>query len=97
MDEPIRLIPPAAKSYQPIACGLHSYFEIACMQQYPVCITRTNGDEISGKAITTQTQNQMEWLEIEGNGRIYWLRMDDIAKMQSLQDNPHFDCIHFQE
>ena len=50
--------------YQPLACDLYDYLEIACMHRYQLAIELVDGSHLLGQALTTQTTAKEEFLLI---------------------------------
>ncbi|ARS48369.1 transcriptional antiterminator Rof [Ectopseudomonas mendocina DLHK] len=63
--------------YQPLACDLYDYLEIACLHRYRLDIELTDGTHMQGQALNTETTaSKEEFLLVrtaEGEQR---LRMD---------------------
>ncbi|UFQ96247.1 Rho-binding antiterminator [Pseudomonas wenzhouensis] len=62
--------------YQPLACDLYDYLEIACMHRYQLAIELIDGSHLLGQALTTQTTAKEEFLLIRTNDGEQRLRMD---------------------
>lgn len=46
--------------YQPLACDLHDYLEIACLYHYRLHIELSDGDSLDAEALTTATTPSKE-------------------------------------
>ncbi|MDH1441804.1 Rho-binding antiterminator [Pseudomonas sp. GD03721] len=62
--------------YQPLACDLYDYLEIACMHRYQLAIELVDGSHLLGQALTTQTTAKEEFLLIRTSDGEQRLRMD---------------------
>lgn len=62
--------------YQPLACDLYDYLEIACMHRYQLDIELVDGSHLLGQALTTQTTAKEEFLLIRTSDGEQRLRMD---------------------
>jgi Rho-binding antiterminator len=83
--------------YQPIACHVHDYIEIACLYNMAVELLLRDGEKLSGKARTTRTSaDHREYLIVDLNGDEQEIDLIEIARMRALQANPHFDQIDFK-
>nr|WP_064494526.1 Rho-binding antiterminator [Pseudomonas chengduensis] len=63
-------------NYQPLACDLYDYLEIACMHRYQLDIELVDGSTLRGQALTTQTTAKEEFLLIRTSDGEQRLRMD---------------------
>ncbi|QNH04976.1 Rho-binding antiterminator [Pseudomonas sp. B11D7D] len=63
--------------YQPLACDLYDYLEIACMHHYQLDIELVDGTRLQGEALTTVTiASQGEFLLVRTADGEQRLRMD---------------------
>lgn len=62
--------------YQPLACDLYDYLEIACMHRYQLAIELIDGSHLLDQALTTQTTAKEEFLLIRTSDGEQRLRMD---------------------
>lgn len=63
--------------YQPLACDLYDYLEIACMHRYQLDIELVDGSHLRGQALTTETTaSKEEFLLVRTNDSEQRLRMD---------------------
>ncbi|MGQ7957130.1 Rho-binding antiterminator [Pseudomonas sp. SP16.1] len=46
--------------YQPLACDLYDYVEIACLYRYQLSIELVDGTRLQGQALTTETTASKE-------------------------------------
>lgn len=79
--------------YQPIACQLYDYIEIACMHQYDLIIRLLTGETVKGTAQTTQIANKEEFLVLKVNSDIQTIRLDKINTLQALNKGAEFDTV----
>ncbi|MBR9829429.1 MAG: transcriptional regulator [Oceanospirillales bacterium] len=79
-----------------MSCEEHDYIEIACTFQYPVRLILTSGVIIEGRALDTQRNGARdECIKIEVAGVESLVLQNDIARMEALADNPHFQVVLF--
>ena len=63
--------------YQPLACDLYDYLEIACMHCYQLDIELVDGSRLQGQALTTETTaSKEEFLLLRTTAGEQRLRMD---------------------
>ncbi|QTN46114.1 Rho-binding antiterminator [Ectopseudomonas mendocina] len=63
--------------YQPLACDLYDYLEIACMHRYQLDIELVDGSHLHGQALTTETTaSKEEFLLVRTADGEQRLRMD---------------------
>ncbi|VEE16291.1 Rho-binding antiterminator [Ectopseudomonas mendocina] len=63
--------------YQPLACDLYDYLEIACMHRYQLDIELVDGSHLHGQALTTETTaSKEEFLLVRTADSEQRLRMD---------------------
>ena len=80
-----------------ISCGHYDYIEIACMFHYPVELTLTTGERITGKALNTKLNAaREECVEIQQDHKRVLVVLSTIAKLKILIDNPHFEQVVFE-
>lgn len=78
-------------SYQPIACDLYDYLEIACLHHYQLRIELTDGSELEAEAINTEiTANKEEFFVVRGAGGEQRLRMDRLLAITPLNAGASF-------
>lgn len=78
-------------SYQPIACDLYDYLEIACMHHYRLRIELTDGGELLAEAITTEiTADKEEFFVVRAPGGEQRLRMDRLLAITPLNAGASF-------
>ena len=82
-----------------ISCDEYDYIEIACMQRYPIKLTLKSAEAlVEGVAIDTQRNKaREECVQIDVNGTIALIVLDDISKLEVCVENPHFKMISFGE
>ncbi len=82
--------------YQPIACDLHDYLEIACMQQYRLRIELCDGSHLEAQALTTETTaDKEEFLIVEHAAGTTHLRLDQILAITPLNEDARFGRVRF--
>ncbi|WP_061239946.1 Rho-binding antiterminator [Ectopseudomonas composti] len=65
--------------YQPLACDLYDYLEIACMHRYQLDIELVDGTRLQGQALTTETiASKGEFLLVRTADGEQRLRMDHL-------------------
>ncbi len=65
--------------YQPLACDLYDYLEIACMHRYQLAIELVDGSRLLGQALTTETTaSKEEFLLVRTADGEQRLRMDHL-------------------
>ncbi|WP_192985320.1 Rho-binding antiterminator [Ectopseudomonas composti] len=65
--------------YQPLACDLYDYLEIACMHHYQLDIELVDGTHLQGEALTTETTaSKEEFLLVRTADGEQRLRMDSL-------------------
>jgi len=78
-------------SYQPIACDLHDYLEIACLHHYRLRIELVDGDELEAEALTTQTlASKEEFLILRTASGERRLRLDQLLAITPLDAGASF-------
>lgn len=82
---------PNSGNYTPIQCQIYDYIEIACMRHYMLDIELTNGEKITGKAITTKIKDKQEFIVIETeNDEKQEIRLDLVNSIEPLNENAEF-------
>ena len=80
-----------------ISCANHDYVEIACMFHFEVSLVFENGQIVQGKALETiYNVNREECIVLEtelGNEEIV---LEQVALMEAVTKNPHFEKIKFR-
>jgi Rho-binding antiterminator len=77
-----------------ISCDQHDYVEIACMYRYQVKLTLKSGEEITGIALDTRRNAQLqECIAINNTDNL--IPLDSVATMAALVENPHFNLVTF--
>jgi len=76
--------------YQPLACDLYDYLEIACMHRYQLAIELVDGSHLLGQALTTQTTAKEEFLLIRTSDGEQRLRMDRLLAITPQEANASF-------
>lgn len=68
-----------AHEYQPLACELYDYLEIACMHRYRLLIELNDGSSLLGQALTTKTtESKEEYLHVQTSSGKLHLRLDQL-------------------
>lgn len=76
--------------YQPLACDLYDYLEIACMHRYQLAIELVDGSHLLGQALTTQTTAKEEFLLIRTSDGEQRLRMDRLLAITPQEADASF-------
>lgn len=76
--------------YQPLACDLYDYLEIACMHRYQLAIELVDGSHLLGQALTTQATAKEEFLLIRTSDGEQRLRMDRLLAITPQEANASF-------
>ncbi|VXC40938.1 Protein rof [Pseudomonas sp. 8Z] len=80
--------------YQPLACNLYDYLEIACMRRYRLLIELTDGSNLEGQALTTETTaNKEEYLHVLNASGTQRLRLDHLVAISALDERASFDRV----
>ena len=79
--------------YQPLACDLYDYLEIACMHCYQLDIELVDGSRLQGQALTTETTAKEEFLLIRTSDGEQRLRMDRLLAITPLDAGASFGRI----
>lgn len=98
--------------YQPIACRLYDYVEIACLRHYNVRLELIDGCVVSGRAVTTRILSGAEYLVCEQqperaeskskgandtqNSQTIDIRLDRILAFTPLDKNAEFGRVLLQ-
>ncbi|MBB1519154.1 Rho-binding antiterminator [Aquipseudomonas guryensis] len=78
-------------SYQPIACDLYDYLEIACLHHYHLRIELTDGSELQAEAVTTEINaSKEEFFIVRGAAGEQRLRMDRLLAITPLDAGASF-------
>ncbi len=79
-----------------ISCANHDYVEIACMYRFEVNLVLTNGQVARGKAVqTAYNDKREECLILETGSGNKAIVLDQVASMEAVTNNPHFEKIDF--
>lgn len=77
-------------------CEQHDYIEIACLYRYPVQLTLTNGEQVSGQALdTVRNDDQAECLKLRIGDEVRLLPLASLIRMSATSPNPHFEQVDF--
>lgn len=80
--------------YQPLACDLYDYLEIACMHCYQLDIELVDGSRLQGQALTTETTaSKEEFLLLRTTTGEQRLRMDRLLAITPLDAGASFGRI----
>ena len=80
--------------YQPLACALYDYLEIACMHCYQLDIELVDGSRLQGQALTTETTaSKEEFLLLRTTAGEQRLRMDRLLAITPLDAGASFGRI----
>lgn len=79
------------EDYQPLACDLYDYLEIACLHHYRLHIELSDGTTLEADALTTETNARKEEFFIvrDGHGQ-QQLRMDRLLAITPLTPGASF-------
>lgn len=81
-------------TYQPLACELYDYLEIACLHQYDLQLELVDGSVIEARAQTTETTaNKQEFLITQTTEGIVRLRLDQLARINVLTPGASFQYL----
>ena len=79
-----------------ISCAQYDYIEIVCTYHYHIKIHLKSGLTIQGRAIDTKyNESREECLQLEVNGELILVVLDDIQRLEALDKNPHLNVITF--
>jgi len=79
-----------------ISCSQYDYIEIVCMYKYPLQLTLTSGDIITGKALdTSRNESRQECIQLLVRDEKILVVLDDIKQLMVTISNPHFSLINF--
>ncbi|MBC9251752.1 transcriptional antiterminator [Pseudomonas alcaligenes] len=78
-------------TYQPLACDLYDYLEIACMHGYRLRIELDDGSELEATAVTTQTRaSKEEFFIVRNASGEQQLRLDRLLAITPLDAGASF-------
>ncbi|WP_213999195.1 Rho-binding antiterminator [Arsukibacterium sp.] len=78
-------------------CDLHDYVEIVCLYHYPLKLTLSSGEIVTGTADTTSYNDQrQECLVIIHADTKRLVLLDDIVLLQVTVANPHVKHVRFR-
>lgn len=77
-------------------CDLHDYLEMACLFHYRVHLTLKDAPPVTGSAMTTSiTAEHQEKLKIHTDEGILDVPLEDLRKMEVLNENARFKEVLF--
>ncbi|HBX57562.1 Rho-binding antiterminator [Pseudomonas sp. UBA2684] len=77
--------------YQPLACDLYDYLEIACLHHYQLFIEQVDGDSLEAEALTTETTpSKEEFLIVRSASGEQRLRLDQLSAITPLNAGASF-------
>lgn len=77
--------------YQPLACDLYDYLEIACLHRYHLDIELVDSTRLQGQAMTTKTMaSQGEFLLVRMADGEQRLRMDHLLAITPMEPGARF-------
>ena len=82
--------------YQPIACHLFDYIEIACIRHYTLSIKLISGEKVIAKAMNTLIKNKQEFLVLERDSSKIKIRLDTIKSLEPMEKEADFGPINLQ-
>ncbi|MGD8595255.1 MAG: Rho-binding antiterminator [Gammaproteobacteria bacterium] len=79
-----------------ISCANHDYVEIACMYRFEIKLVFKNGQIVQGIAFqTTYNENREECMVLKTEKGSEEIVLKQIALMEAVTKNPHFEKIDF--
>jgi len=79
-----------------LTCQQYDYIEIACMYRYPVRLTLKSATTIEGTAVDTcRNEQNQECIQLDINGKMEKVVLDELNVMEVLVANPNFQSIYF--
>lgn len=75
--------------YQPVACSLHSEYELMAMHRDQIQLEYSEGQQqysVTGQVIDLVTRNGAEFLCITSAGQQLQIRLDHIARLKKIAD-----------
>ena len=79
-----------------ISCGNYDAIELVCLFHYPVAITLSSGNVITGTAQDTQRNEQLdECIRLHTTNGDALIALDSIRKLTVLVENPHIREVLF--
>lgn len=79
--------------YEPIACELHDYVEIACLRGYRLLVELTDGNRFEAKAVTTRNTREEEFLVLAESTAQSEVRLDRLLAITPLDAGATFSRI----
>jgi Rho-binding antiterminator len=80
-----------------LQCDLHDYIEIVCLYHYPLQLTLSSGERLTGTAVTTcYNDDRQECLVIQQNEAEQQVLLEDIALLEVTVQNPHLKQVQFR-
>lgn len=77
--------------YQPLACDLYDYVEIACLHRYELVIELLDGSMLEGQALTTETSAEKnEFLIVKTADDRIRLRLDQLQAITAVTPGASF-------
>lgn len=77
--------------YQPLACDLYDYLEIACLYRYQLAIELVDGTQLQGQALTTETTaSKEEFLILRSPEGELRLRLDRLLAITPQDSGANF-------
>ncbi|HWV10970.1 Rho-binding antiterminator [Pseudomonas sp. GD03944] len=77
--------------YQPLACALYDYLEVACLHHYRLHIELVDGGTLDAEALTTETRaSKEEFLVVRSDQGEQHLRMDQMIAVTPLTPGARF-------
>ena len=77
--------------YQPVACDMHDYLEMACLYQYRLKIELKDGTQLNATALTTRTDHQkQEFLDVRVRDERQSIRLDQLEAITPLESGARF-------
>lgn len=78
-----------------ISCHQHDYIEIACLYRLRIRASLRDGTQMEGHARDTGSRAGREWLQLDTDQGLRELDLEQIRRLEALDDNPHFRTLDF--
>jgi Rho-binding antiterminator len=80
-----------------LQCDLHDYIEIVCLYHYPLQLTLSSGEQLTGTALTTRYNEQrQECLLLKQSDSEQMVILEDITLLEVTTSNPHLQQVRFK-
>ena len=86
------------RAFPLISCNQYDYIEITCLYRYTIKLAMSSGSVIEGIAKdTSRNESRQECIVVDVNGSDVFLALDDIVKLEVLNESPKFSEIVFKD